>query len=73
LKDPNNWGMVVCSCNPSYGVKCKKKYHIPGWSGQNIKPHLKNNLAKRAEDVAQVVEYLTNRHKTSSSNLSTAK
>jgi hypothetical protein len=38
-----------------------------------VKPYLKNNLSKRAEDVAEVVEHLPNKYKILSSNSSAAK
>jgi hypothetical protein len=41
--------------------------------GKSLRPYLKINKAKRAGDVAQVVDHLSSKHKTMSSNPSTAK
>jgi hypothetical protein len=47
--------------------------HVPGWSGDTVRPYLKNNQYKKGWMCASSAECWPNKHKALSSNPSTAK
>jgi hypothetical protein len=59
-------GMEACTCYPSNTGKCK----IGGsWLGKKWEPVSKTTRAKRAGGMAQLLEYLPNKHEALSSNI----
>jgi hypothetical protein len=55
------------SLGKKFARKCKYEDCSPGWPGYNARLYRKITKAKKAEGMAQVVEYLPSKHKNLSS------
>jgi hypothetical protein len=66
--------MVVHTCNPSYEGDRVGGLRSEAGEGKSSRPYLKNKLKQnRGEGMAQVVEHLSSKSKTLSSNPNSAK